>query len=706
MSLLRRSAGSPGLTALAGIIAVAVILPVGLPLALADEGDIAPPAPAPTGERSSHGRSAARPWSTPTRPAPCTDEQADTGDVAGCLLVGPGGTNAERGFGSPPFPEPEQGPLLPWQNLRIGDTGQMVTIVQAALRDRGYSLSTDGAFGPMTEAVVEAFQKDVGLRRNGIVTRATADALGVERREQGAFPPSGWNWLGWGYNGSAALADWERTMVPSRAVPGFSAGRIRANPAVIGLFEGFMTEITALGYDIDVIGSYVFRCTSGAGKTCAGRLRTSLSNHAYGTALDMNTADNPELTYYARDGVSACAVPMRTDMPHALIRAAETWGLYWGGYGWYGGCASPREWKSSTHRDPMHFEFRGDVFNAQAIIAHNTDSRVPRRWCGEILNIENGRAQGTSEVCSNSTSPPEGAAIVVPVAPASATAAAVSITATGPAGVPVQVTSCVGAVRWRTLITTSTRAASVGTLVPLHDGRMCVRVPDGVTLRISRTALWTAGTGLGLETLVPRRQVVPAADGTVTAPTSGAAAWVSAEPVTSTRLAASRCSSADPSAKRVAWFADPTVEELQIVPLTDVGGTSVWCLQRSGVQVTHVARFLAGAGAGLTPSVRRVSSSSVLPDGTRAAVVEVQPSQGDVTVGVCRNGSVVSSRTVAASPQVSTVLVDVPRDVTTDLSLCVEIPPRAQVHLLGHFADAAVARMVMSGPRTVATIRA
>lgn len=628
--------------------------------------------------------------------------------MAGCLLVGPGGTNSERGLGDPPFPEPEQGELLPWQNLRIGDRGPMVTIVQAALDSRGYSLSTDGSFGPMTEAAVKAFQRDTGLRRNGIVTEATADALGVERRVAGAFPPAGWNWLGWGYNGSPALAEWERTMVPSRAVPGFSAGRIRANPAVIGLFEGFMTEITAIGYDIDVIGSYVFRCTSGTGKTCAGRTRSSLSNHAYGTALDMNTADNPELTYYARDGVSACGVPMRTDMPRSLIRAAEKWGLYWGGYGWYGGCASPREWKSSTHRDPMHFEFRGDAFIAQAIIAHNTGTPVPRRWCGEVLTIEDGRATGTTSTCSTDTSPPDGAALVVPVAPARATAAAVSVTATGMPGAAVQTASCTGAVRWRTLMTTSTTATSVGTLVPLDEGRLCIKVPDGVSLQITRTGMWTQGAALGLEAISPLRQVDPASDGTVDVTNGGEATWVSAEPAVSTRLAARRCGSAPSTSRKVTWFADTTVDELQVVPLTTVDGVERWCLQQAGVKVTHVARFVPDAGAGLSTSVRRITPtrSVTVPDGTRAVVAQVRAPRGEVTVGVCRNGEVVASRVVQASTQVSTVLVDVPSGASTALAVCVTTTaPKAQVHVLGTFSDAATARMTVTVPRRVASLR-
>jgi peptidoglycan hydrolase-like protein with peptidoglycan-binding domain len=583
----------------------------------------------------------------------------------------------------------------------------MVTAVQAALASRGFALSADGDFGPMTRAAVIAFQREVGLRRSGIVDQATADALGVERRELGSFPPAGWNWLGWGYNGSPALAAWERTMVPSRAVPGFSAGRIRANPVVIGLFEGFMTEITALGYDIDVIGSYVFRCTSGTGKTCDGRTRTSLSNHAYGTALDMNTAQNPELVYSARDGVSACAVPMRTDMPRSLIRAAEKWGLYWGGYGWYGGCSSPKEWKSSTHRDPMHFEFRGDAFIAQAIIAHNSGKPVPKRWCGEVLTVTNGRADGWTETCSNSMSPPDGAALVVPVGPTDASAAAISATASGTPGSVIQVASCSGAVRWRTLLTTDASPTSVGTLVPLHEGRMCLRVPAGVTLQITRTGVWAAGNGLGLEALSPLRQVNPAPDGTINVTTGGEAVWVSAEPTEATRVAARRCSSAATPAKKVTWFAGTNVDELQVVPLTPVDDGQRWCLQQAGVAVTHVARFVTEIGAGLTTSVRRVSPTRpvTVPDATRAIVAQVRTPRGAVTLGVCSNGEVVASRVVRASAQVSTVLIDVPRDATTRLSVCVTGASPSQVHLLGHFSDSAPARLVVAGPRRIAVLR-
>jgi hypothetical protein len=300
-----------------------------------------------------------------------------------------------------------------------------------------------------------------------------------------------------------------------------------------------------------------------------------------------------------------------------------------------------------------------------------------------------------------------GAALVVPVAPARATAAAVSVTASGLPGAAIQLTSCTGAVRWRTLLTTGTTATSVGTVVPLDEGRMCIKVPAGVSAQITRTGMWVPGSGLGLVAISPLRQVDPAPDGTVSLTTGGEAAWVSAEPTASTRLAARRCSSAASASKSVTWFADATVEELQVVPLTTVDGVQRWCLRQAGVKITHVARFVPEAEAGLSTSVRRVTPTKPVnvPDGTRAVVVQARAPRGEVTVGVCRDGERVASRVVRASTQVSTVLIDVPSDATTGLSVCLTASSKAQVHLLGTFSGDAASRMTVTAPRRVATLR-
>jgi hypothetical protein len=224
----------------------------------------------------------------------------------------------------------------------------------------------------VTEAAVIAHQRSAGLTASGVVDEATANSLGVQNTSTGAFPPPNWNWLGWGYNGSPALADWERLFASNASQIGtVRAGVLRSFPAALPLFEGFYAEIQARGYQIRNGGSYVFRCTATTRKDCNGLTRASLSNHAYGLATDINTVQNPLVTYRGIDGKSACQTPMATDMPQWVVQIAEKWGLYWGGYGWSSGCSSPDQVKASASRDPMHFEFNGTPEMARAIWLNN-----------------------------------------------------------------------------------------------------------------------------------------------------------------------------------------------------------------------------------------------------------------------------------------------------------------------------------------------
>ena len=184
---------------------------------------------------------------------------------------------------------------------------------------------------------------------------------------------SAWKWLGWSYNGSPALKDWEASLAANSASIGrVAAKQIKAPKPMLVLLEGFLREIQDGGYRINDAIAYNFRCTSNTRKDCQGLSSSSLSYHAYGLAIDINVSANPELTYSPGAGQrTACEVPMKTNIPQWVVQAAEKWGLLWGGYGWSGGCASPSSSKSSILRDPMHFEFRGSVDNAVAIASHN-----------------------------------------------------------------------------------------------------------------------------------------------------------------------------------------------------------------------------------------------------------------------------------------------------------------------------------------------
>ena len=61
-----------------------------------------------------------------------------------------------------------------------GSTGEAVKQIQTALKNKGYYTGkVDGIFGKLTTAAVKSFQRDNGLKSDGVVGTATMKALGV-----------------------------------------------------------------------------------------------------------------------------------------------------------------------------------------------------------------------------------------------------------------------------------------------------------------------------------------------------------------------------------------------------------------------------------------------------------------------------------------------------------------------------------------------
>jgi hypothetical protein len=74
---------------------------------------------------------------------------------------------------------------VPTVELKSGDKGSQVTLLQQALKSLGYLTGkADGQFGPATEEAVKAFQRAKGLAADGVVGKATRDALAVAVRTQ------------------------------------------------------------------------------------------------------------------------------------------------------------------------------------------------------------------------------------------------------------------------------------------------------------------------------------------------------------------------------------------------------------------------------------------------------------------------------------------------------------------------------------------
>lgn len=120
----------------------------------------------------------------------------------------------------------------------------------------------------------------------------------------------------------------------ARHIVGITAGgqRLYVRKEVAALFQGFLDEIVRRGYRLDEQDDdwgYINR-------DIRGRAGVK-SNHAWGLAIDINSAKNP----MTEDG------RVHTDMPPWVESVAARWGLAWGGA------------YSGKRKDPMHFEYLG-----------------------------------------------------------------------------------------------------------------------------------------------------------------------------------------------------------------------------------------------------------------------------------------------------------------------------------------------------------
>lgn len=286
----------------------------------------------------------------------------------------------------------------------------------------------------------------------------------------------GWVWNGYTYSGSPALATFEATYISANTAPlgNMRAGTFQMHTDVRQLFEGFLAELVAGGYVIRHASGYSFRCTGAW--DCSDRGFDGLSLHAWGLAFDMNSDKNPIRTYTAENSASACDTPVATDLPEWAIRAAERWGIYWGGYGWSSGCNVAGVQRSSVTRDTPHFEFRGSPAQAR-IIAEFNYANNPNLTCFQAVDD----AGSAANRCNLAGRPDARWRLAVDAAPPDgATAALVNLTATD-AAAPGYLTleSCAahppGPRETSTLTYATGEDVATLAIVPLDaDGRFCV----------------------------------------------------------------------------------------------------------------------------------------------------------------------------------------------------------------------------------------
>lgn len=187
-------------------------------------------------------------------------------------------------------------------NDKLRETAQILDQIGLGLNGlnfTGLSMPVDGG--------------QVGLDRLAAWTGKTGSTSGANLMSSNA--------AAWGNPRSAGWT--EQNIVPV----GFSNGmQAQVHKAAASAFQGFVNELLEQGYNIKSIGGQNIRNKRGG---------NSLSEHAYGNAIDINPEANP------------MGKNLITDMPANISALAKKWGLSWGG-----------DWKSV--KDAMHFEWRGD----------------------------------------------------------------------------------------------------------------------------------------------------------------------------------------------------------------------------------------------------------------------------------------------------------------------------------------------------------
>ena len=214
-----------------------------------------------------------------------------------------------------------------------------------------YEGAIDGLFGPKTEAAVRAYQRHAGLSVDGVVGPKTHAALfgvtdppfsalsGYDRQRifgKFSFVPHP------APDSSGCpieiLGDWVEKNIVVVHVPqliglaGFpKSGNVRMHRLMRYAFLGFIADAARDG-SIKLLttwdGLYYPRYVRGS--------RTSLSNHSWGTAFDVNAGTNP--------------LGRRCDELADFAQTGYKWGFFWGNH-------------FATRPDPMHFEWVGRTFD-------------------------------------------------------------------------------------------------------------------------------------------------------------------------------------------------------------------------------------------------------------------------------------------------------------------------------------------------------
>ena len=167
--------------------------------------------------------------------------------------------------------------------------------------------------------------------------------------------------------GNPLEQDWQKNNLVTVVAP--NGQRFVVHKDAAPSFQGLLNDLGQTGYDIKSDGGFNYRNIRGG---------DTLSQHAFGNAIDINAATN---------GLGS----RTTDMPANITDMAENRGLEWGG-----------NWKSRP--DPMHFEWTGKpvtTVNSPAADGFEMPSQTPPQMQPTMLARANTPDVARSEIAQN-----------------------------------------------------------------------------------------------------------------------------------------------------------------------------------------------------------------------------------------------------------------------------------------------------------------
>src|SRR5262249_2473740 len=263
--------------------------------------------------------------------------------------------------------------------IAFGDVGADVRRLQEFLVTKGADLSPDGHFGPRTRTALIKWQHDRGLSQSAMVDRFTRAALEADglvlRTPPSATAQTGFDWpakpaslpqpnpglteslfgrfdFKWSPTPDnperiEILNNWVEDNIVTLDIPELNnclfavgntyhvsaVGRIEchklAAPKFTQLFAAWRTA-NLIDRVITCAGAFNARLIRGS----TSAKRSNLSNHSWGTALDINDDQNKRKHVPVALDARGCV--------RELVEIANSLGFYWGGH--------------FTTKDGMHFE--------------------------------------------------------------------------------------------------------------------------------------------------------------------------------------------------------------------------------------------------------------------------------------------------------------------------------------------------------------